>query len=131
MFLTPPINPHTLAAKLDYLLQSESNLSLQERSYRDARAAFKNDMRDMAEEMAKEILIKQPDDQKTLILMGDIFLQKEEAESAQAYFKTALTLNPKSAVAAHRLAQTLMQKKMSFLRLPRFSENSQKLIPSI
>lgn len=108
--LVKPLNKQTVAAKVAHVFQLESSLSEFEVRYREARAAFNTNMFEMAEDFAKGLLEKDPASEKVLVLLGDIAAKLEKPEEMIVHYSGAMRVNPKSAVAAHKLAHAYMKR---------------------
>lgn len=107
--LAKPFTKEAIQQKFEHLLKTENGLSPLEQQYRDARAAFyNNDLIDMAEDLVKQVLKAQPAMDRALALLGDIHMRKGQPAEARQHYVAALKSNPKSASAAHKLAQTYM-----------------------
>ncbi|MCX6129258.1 MAG: tetratricopeptide repeat protein [Proteobacteria bacterium] len=106
--LVPPLQKANIVQKFKHMIQTENNLSSVEVQYRDAKAAFSNNIFDMAESFIKAALAEKPDLEKAVILLGDIEAKRNNIALANQQYKTALSINPKSATAMHKLAQILM-----------------------
>ena len=94
-----------LIEKLKHMIQMENNLSPGEVLYREAKTAFSSGIAEMAEESINEVLKGNPALEKALLLSGDIKAAKAEYQAASEVYKKVLVFNPKSAAAAHKLAQ--------------------------
>lgn len=105
--LTAPFNVAAITEKLKHMINNENNLPVVEGKYRDAKSAFSSDLTEMAEEGIKEVLAESPDLEKAILLLGDILAKRSDFAAAREQFKKALAVNPKSAAAAHKLAQLL------------------------
>jgi tetratricopeptide (TPR) repeat protein len=106
--LVAPLTKPAIAQKFKHLLATENALSSQERLYRDAKSAFRNGILEMAEELVRQVLAETPALEKALLLHGDILAQDGKRADARELYKRALHVNPKSASAAHKLAQLMM-----------------------
>lgn len=107
--LAKPFSKDTIQQKLEHLVKTENSLSPLEQQYRDARAAFyNNDLIEMAEDLVSQVLKTQPTMDRALALLGDIEMRKNNPNGARVHYVAALQSNPKSASAAHKLAQTYM-----------------------
>ncbi len=106
--LVPPLDKGAIALKFQHLISTENNLSELELQYRDAKSAFSNKMFDMAESFVKNVLVKNSKLEKAIILLGDIEAKHENFAAANKQYKLALEVNPKSAAAAHKLAEVFM-----------------------
>lgn len=98
----------TAKQKIEHLLNNEDNLSDFEKTFRQVRASFYSGLFDMARECCDELLLKEPGNEKSLLLSGDIHLKQGNTEAAKLEYQKALMANPKSAAAAHKLAQIHM-----------------------
>lgn len=105
--LTAPYNVAAITEKLKHMINSENNLPKVEAQYRDAKSAFSSGLDEMAEEGIKGVLAEAPNLEKAILLFGDTLLKRNDFEAAREQYKKALAVNPKSAAAAHKLAQLL------------------------
>ena len=110
--LTKPFTKQTIGEKIAHLVQSENSLSDFEKKYRQARAAL-NNLPDMAEDIAAALLKERPKDEKILLLLGDIAAKKGAVDDMIKHYSMAKDVNPKSAIAPHKLAGALILKGRS------------------
>ncbi len=108
--MTGDVTRNTLKQKLLHTFARESTILPIETEYRTARAAVYTNNLDMAEDAITKILEQQPNSEKALVLRGDIYLKRAEADAALNCYRKALETNPKSAGAAHKIAAVLMMK---------------------
>jgi tetratricopeptide (TPR) repeat protein len=108
--LVKPLDKKLVAAKIAHVFQTEARLPDFERRFREARAAFQGNLLDMAEELARALYQEQPNAEKVLILLGDIAAKQEKPQEMLVHYANAMKVNPKSAVAAHKLAHAYMKK---------------------
>jgi Tfp pilus assembly protein PilF len=106
--LVPPLTKAAAVQKFKHLITSENGLSDVERRYRDAKAALGGGLLEMAEDHVRTVLKAAPDLEKAHLLLGDVRAGLNDPTGARAAYQQALRVNPKSATAAHKLAQVLM-----------------------
>lgn len=108
--LVKPLTKQTVAAKVAHVFQTEASLPAFELRYREARAAFNANMNEMAEDLAKDLLANNPSSEKVMILLGDIAAKQDRPQEMLVHYSGAMRVNPKSAVAAHKLAHAYMKR---------------------
>lgn len=108
--MTSTTKPAMISEKINHLIKSENNLSDYEKNYRDARSALFNGLVEMALEMAEKLVSTENASEKAYILLGDISNKRGNTDEMINHYAQALKLNPKSAVAAHKLAGAYLQK---------------------
>ncbi len=116
-FLTEFELPHVLIGsvsqgqieeKIKQIIDTESNLSEFEKTYRQARSALDNGIIEMAEMMAQKLYGDNPQSEKSYIVLGDVERAKKDYSAARKHYEKAIEINPKCSSASYRLAQTFM-----------------------
>lgn len=108
--LVKPGSKQIVAAKIAHIFQTEATLPEFEQKFREARAAFQSNLVEMAEDIARSLYETNPTSEKVLILLGDIACKQQKPQEMLVHFANAMKVNPKSAVAAHKLAHAYMMK---------------------
>ena len=108
--MVPPLNKQTILQKIKHMIDTENKLNPAEKLYRDAKSAYGAGILDMAESHVRDVLTGQPNLEKAIILLGDIVQKGGNLDGAQQAYKQALSVNPKSTTALHKLAQVMMAK---------------------
>ncbi|SMF00090.1 tetratricopeptide repeat protein [Pseudobacteriovorax antillogorgiicola] len=106
--LVKPFTVDRVEEKLNYMSKIENNLTEFEEGYRNAKTAFFNKLDDMALELTKSLVDANPDNPKARLLLGDIYLHKEDYDQAQRCFEHVLEKDPKSGPSKIRMAKILM-----------------------
>lgn len=106
--LTKPFQKQTAVQKFQHLVKSEAEVNGAEQLFRDARAAYFNQIYDMALDYVEQALKASPGLEKALILKGDTLLKKENIAGAKQCYEAVLKQNSKSLTAVHKLASVAM-----------------------
>jgi tetratricopeptide (TPR) repeat protein len=106
--LTKPFQKPAFIQKYQHLVKSEAEVSGAEQLFRDARAAYFNQIFEMAIEMIDKVLVLNPGLEKALILKGDILQKQNDLKGARETYQNVLQINDKSLTAVHKLASIAM-----------------------
>jgi tetratricopeptide (TPR) repeat protein len=106
--MVPPLTREAIGQKFQHMIAAENSITAHEKSYREAKSAFANQLLEMAEEIVGGVLKESPSLEKALLLLGDIKAAQKKITEAAAIYKKAFVFNPKSAASAHKLAQMMM-----------------------
>ena len=108
--IVAPFKKDIIVEKIKYLMERENSLPEEEMSFREARAAFSSNIFALAEAKIQQILDKNPNLEKALILKGDLAMKEGKLDVAEELYEKALKINPKSFVAATKLAMCYLAK---------------------
>jgi|NOAtaT_6_FD_contig_41_7438383_length_1467_multi_4_in_0_out_0_1 tetratricopeptide (TPR) repeat protein len=114
--------------KFDRMFREECNLPPAEQDYRAVLSAHYAGMRDMAWEMGVKALKTHGQSEKLLLLLGDIQGAGGHPEEARKFYGAALKVNPLSAAAMHKTAQTYMMEN-NFQRAAELLNEQMKVNP--
>lgn len=109
--LPKPFHSDRIRQKFESLVKEENNLPPFEQEYRAALSALGSGLVEMACEMAVKAMKTYGQNEKILILLGDIEASAKSSEEARTFYAAALRINPVSAAAAHKIAHTYMMEK--------------------
>ncbi|MDQ3234882.1 MAG: tetratricopeptide repeat protein [Pseudobdellovibrionaceae bacterium] len=107
--LQKPFNSDHISQKLESLWQEECSLTPVEKSYREAHAAYQSGLNDMALDLTVRLVRDQKLHEKSLLLLGDIFLKTGRDEDARKVYEKARESFPQSYIPAHKIAKLLMK----------------------
>ncbi|TWW08700.1 hypothetical protein E3A20_21720 [Planctomyces bekefii] len=108
--LVSPFTKQLVSAKIAHVFQAEKDLPEFEQRFREARSAFQSNLLEMAESFARELESQNPTSEKVHVLLGDIASKNEQPDRMIVHYSNAAKVNPKSAVAAHKLAHAYMKR---------------------
>ena len=106
--LTKPFQKSAFIQKYQHLVKSEAEVSGAEQLFRDARAAYFNQIFEMAIDTIDKVLVLNPGLEKALILKGDILQKQNDLKGARETYQNVLQINDKSLTAVHKLASIAM-----------------------
>ncbi len=106
--LTKPFQKPAFIQKYQHLVKSEAEVSGAEQLFRDARAAYFNQIFEMAIDTIDKVLVLNPGLEKALILKGDILQKQNDLKGARETYQNVLQINDKSLTAVHKLASIAM-----------------------
>jgi tetratricopeptide (TPR) repeat protein len=106
-----PFDSSHILQKLQSLYQEELHLSEEEKAFREAHAALSAGLVDMALDLATNLVKTQKPLEKSLLLLGDIFLKLGRHDDARKVYQKARDLFPQSYVPTHKIAKLLMKEK--------------------
>jgi tetratricopeptide (TPR) repeat protein len=109
--LAKPFSADRTQQKLTHLWQGELNITPAEQEFREAHAAMSSGLMEMAQELAIKNLRTHGPMEKLLLLLGDVETKLNHPVEARRYYDAAQKFNPKSSLAAQKLAQTYMLEK--------------------
>ncbi|MFW7378964.1 MAG: tetratricopeptide repeat protein [Oligoflexus sp.] len=107
--LTYPLTLDRVQSKLKYIMERENQLTEEIKQYRSAKAALHAGILDMAEELAKSLLLESKLLEKTSILLADVAFKRNDLAAAEQLYQKVIGSNPLSLAAQHKLAQVYMQ----------------------
>ena len=119
--IVSPFKKENIIEKIKFMVEKENSLPPEEQLYRDARAAFNNNLLDMAEDMLKSVLKMNANSERAIILMGDVFMKRGKLDQAEEQFEKAIQINPKSFVASSKLAGCFLSKGLFQKSTPLFN----------
>lgn len=106
--LVKPFTVDRILEKMEFILKTESSLSEFEQEYRNAKSALSNNMTDMAYELVKDLLEKDPGNQAAMILMADIKCIQKKLDQAGDIYSDLCHRFPDSVPVKAKFAKWLM-----------------------
>ncbi|HET9236676.1 MAG TPA: tetratricopeptide repeat protein [Oligoflexus sp.] len=106
-----PFDSSHILQKLQSLFHEELTLSEEEKAFREAHAAMSSGLVDMALDLATKLVKSHKPLEKSLLLLGDIFLKLGRHDDARKVYQKARELFPQSYVPTHKIAKLLMKEK--------------------
>lgn len=106
--ITAPQSHERFQRKLKYVFEEEQNQPPFKQEYLQAKLTLRNEMADVAQEMAQQIYHRYGAQEKICMLLGEIAEAQNKIREAQEFYEEALVWSPQLPEALYKLARLHM-----------------------